>query len=747
MSKFVAEDVGLFISLIADMFPGLNPEKASFKEVEEAIQAAMEEDGLVHAASWVGKVVQLYESYLVRHGIMVVGPAGCGKSKILNTLKDALSAVLNRHSIVRMNPKAITPKQMYGFQDPVANEWTEGIFTALWKKSNDPRKKGINPWMVMDGPVDSIWIEDLNTVLDDNRMLTCANGDRIPMLAAMKIMFEPENLNNASPATVSRAGIIYVSGQDLGWEPIAEAWCQARPDKAERVALQSLFDKYMSGCLAFVREPQGPGVVITCEPMCLVTSCMALLKAILPDLTPREALLMPLDALERIFCFCLLWACGGTFESETRAAFEGYLRLTSDEFLPPFGELTAYEYFCDIEDSCTWKPWKVDNFSPGLFADFTTMLVPTMDSARVEYMIGLSLHVDRPALLVGGPGTAKSCIVNRYIEQQDPLSLVYKGMNFSSATTPGVFQSIVESCVDKRSGKIYGPPPNKKLILFMDDLGMPAINKWGDQITLEIIRQLLEMGYMWNLEKNKAGDMKHVEDLKYVMAMNQPGGGKNDIPQRAKRHCLILNVPMPSLASINQIFGTLLEMRFDAAYFDKDVLHASKSLVSITMSMYERTKVKMLPTPAKFHYIFNLRDVSRVFQGMLHVPKDVMKKPTNTSLSPSLFLLATWRHECLRVFQDKLITDQDKEWVSESLLKLLTETFLEADALKASEPLYLVDFLRDVPEDPDTGEPTGPAPKIYEAVASLEAMRLKAEIYLCALNDSLKVGKFHPVLS
>ncbi|KAL1516507.1 hypothetical protein ABEB36_000416 [Hypothenemus hampei] len=729
LSKLIDEDEPLFLSLIEDMFPGIKLSTHSWKDLQKAIASVCNETGLVNYSSWNLKVIQLYETSLVRHGLMVLGPTGAGKTLCMHTLMKAMTETGLPHKELRMNPKAITAPQMFGRLDVATNDWTDGIFSTLWRRTLKFKKTDYC-WLVLDGPVDAVWIENLNSVLDDNKTLTLANGDRIVMAANCKLVFEPDNVDNASPATVSRMGMVFMSSSVLPWSPILEAWLKTR-DQKEADSLRIIFNKCFADLHGFVQAKLQAKMVV--REALYIRQCYDVLQGVL-DIS-EEPKQWTDKQLERLFIFAMMWSLGALLELDDRAKLEQFaLSLPSRLDWPKCKENeTIFEYVVNPETG-KWEHWseRVEEFvyPKDSVLEFTNILVPNVDNVRTAFLIHNTAKQNKPVLLIGEPGTAKTVMIKGFMQTFDPEYKLSKSFNFSSATTPNMVQRIIESYVDKRVGTTYGPPAGKTLTVFIDDINMPVINDWGDQITNEIVRQLMENGGFYSLDK--PGDFSFIVDVMLLAAMIHPGGGRNDIPHRLKRQFCIFNCTLPSTTSMDLIFSQIGCGYFCIERFNQEIVDFLPNMVPLTRHIWQKTKQKMLPTPAKFHYVFNLRDLSRIWQGILTVQSAECQTKTQ--------MLKLWRHECQRVISDRFTIMADKKWFEKALKSQVQEEMEDDLEFYTESETYWVDFLRDPPDatgdEPDDFDFS--APKIYEEIPSWEFLKEKLFTFMAEYNEAVR---------
>jgi len=642
--KFIAQDMPLFNALMSDLFPGTDVPVVDYGKLQEALEEEMRARNLQLVPSVIFKCIQTYESKLTRHGNMLVGPSLSGKSTAWNVLASAMTnlkkAGVEGFESVRtivINPKAVPYANLYGEYDLNTFEWTDGVLAKVMRdvcSDEKPEEK----WLLMDGPVDTLWIESMNTVLDDNKLLTLINGERIAMPAQVSLLFEVEDLSVASPATVSRAGMVYVDASELGWRPYVDSWL-AEKQGSVKEQLQGLVDRSLAKGLAIKRSAKEPIPIVD---MAAARSLCRLFDALNPSTEGEGATKL----IELVFYYALVWSLGATFDEEGRKAIDVFMRELDPSY--PHRD-SVFEYWVDPKRG-GWAHWDEklsSNFRIPTDTPFNQILVPTTDTARYGYLLSTLMHSGWHVMLTGDVGVGKSSIISSTLGSLGD-SFLSTNINFSARTKSTRVSDDIEAKVEKRTKDTWAPPSGKKLIVFIDDFNMPEKEVFFAQPPLEILRQWMQYSFWYDLKKQT---QKFVRDTQLVAGLGHPGGGRTTISPRTT-HCFhVLNLAFPAASQVRKIFGALINSHL--VNFGEDVKSAGDLMVNATYEIYIKMCSDLLPTPDKPHYTFNLRDISRVVQGIMQAQK--------ISYDSREAIIRLWANECYRVFGDRLTNDADHE--------------------------------------------------------------------------------------
>lgn len=422
LAKLTYDDMPLFLSIMQDIFPGVTAPTIKYDIFIEAINDEFKSLKLQNIPIAVEKVIQLYETKCSRHSVMIVGETNTSKSVTWKVLKKACINMKKRNvpgfenvTEYLISPKAVSSAELYGEYNLSTSEWNDGILCSIMRKvcaDEDPSQK----WILFDGPVDAIWIENMNSLMDENKLLTLINSERITMPDQVSLLFEVGDLSIASPATISRCGMIYNDYKDFGWRPFITSWLEQKLTRVHQLLIIQL-EKHLDKILEFKRLncPE----IIPSNELNLVMSFCKLWDSLATPENGFDINSTFLESLIRMyFFFCIVWSVCAVVKSDGRYKMDNFIRELDGVF--PLKD-TIYDYYVDggIGMMKEWssrldKDWRhPDGMS------FYKIVVPTIDTIRYGYLLTNLLKHKHATLLVGEVGTGKSSMAMNTLAEMD----------------------------------------------------------------------------------------------------------------------------------------------------------------------------------------------------------------------------------------------------------------------------------------------------------------------------------------
>lgn len=320
------------------------------------------------------------------------------------------------------------------------------------------------------------------------------------------------------------------------------------------------------------------------------------------------------DWYEIYFTFAVIWGFGSAlFQDQIVDWRNEFSKWWQNEFKTvryPSGGF-VFNYYIDPETKM-FQPWTqlVPSYELDPEIPLQSTLVNTAETTRLRYFMDILISNNHPVMLVGGSGSGKSVIVADKLNAL-PLDYAVTNVPFNFYTTSYMLQQVLEKPLEKKAGRVYGPPGNKRMIYFIDDMNMPEVDTYGTVQPHTLVRQFMDYQHWYDRTKLSLRD---INKCQFVSCMN-PTAGSFTIDPRLQRHFATFAVNFPGADAMYHIYYNILSqhMANPMNKFNPKLLEICDPLIKTAISLHQRMNVLFLPTAVKFHYNFNMRDLANIF--------------------------------------------------------------------------------------------------------------------------------------